>query len=406
MNIFSYIITSSFKHLKLRRYTFKIKSVTTYRTAFILLFLLLTTIIVFYEYKFSYYVVLRPLGFEACSSGIKNAFEGEIELHTNIESIFHKRRKSCSKYMLSIYKRNDKIMPRNTNHSDCSISYVTMNPKGRLGNQICQYLSLALLKDFFDIRVAIHRKMYDKLSPNFKTSIPVSNSSCFTKDLAKISYKTLYSMLYKEAVNKRTPQDALKVSYHIDDYPCPAEILIQNRQYFKEMLSLHNHTQQKITEYIKDNLRKLQNYENKVLISIHVRRTDYLRHMNILYKRSVLTPCYYINAINFYRKRYDNQVIFLLSSDDLDWCKAFLSFPDVINAGNGTKDEAVYDFFLLSSCNHHIIGLGTFGFLSAFYGNGTIMYPLIDTDKPSELERSYICSNSSILIPMLDNIYS
>ena len=37
--------------------------------------------------------------------------------------------------------------------TDCGKPYVTMNPNGRLGNMICQYASLYLLRHLHGVRV-------------------------------------------------------------------------------------------------------------------------------------------------------------------------------------------------------------------------------------------------------------
>ena len=50
--------------------------------------------------------------------------------------------------------------------------------------------------------------------------------------------------------------------------------------------------------------------------------------------------------------------------------------------GNGIINAPWLDFTIITLCDHHIIGMGTFSLTSAFLGNGTIVY---DSNKYSNL---------------------
>lgn len=111
-------------------------------------------------------------------------------------------------------------------------------------------------------------------------------------------------------------------------------------------------------------------------MSIHVRRTDYIDY---LWQKLKVRPApieYYFNAMSYFDKKYKN-IIFVVASDNIEWCKYnlknhkwrmnFISNNDVKGPG---KDLAV-----LSACNHSIIDYGTYGSFGAVLAAGeTIVY--------------------------------
>ncbi|RXG61799.1 Galactoside 2-alpha-L-fucosyltransferase 2, partial [Armadillidium vulgare] len=70
----------------------------------------------------------------------------------------------------------------------------------------------------------------------------------------------------------------------------------------------------------------------------------------------------------FYRCK---NAVFVVVSDDKQYCEKYLSAPDVIIAGNGNINDPRIDYTLLTLFDHHIRGLGTFGKTSAFLGKGS-----------------------------------
>ena len=49
--------------------------------------------------------------------------------------------------------------------------------------------------------------------------------------------------------------------------------------------------------------------------------------------------------------------------------RTFLSF-----LGTEERSAPMVDFTIITLCDHHIVGMGTFGSTSAFLGKGTIVY--------------------------------
>jgi len=94
----------------------------------------------------------------------------------------------------------------------------------------------------------------------------------------------------------------------------------------------------------------------KIPVSIHVRRTDYVA------KADFHAPC----SMDYYRKAeslFGEDCKFLVFSDDLSWCKENFSSDRhlVIDSGN-----PYIDLRLMNMCSHHIIANSTFSWWAAW----------------------------------------
>lgn len=111
-------------------------------------------------------------------------------------------------------------------------------------------------------------------------------------------------------------------------------------------------------------------------VSIHIRRTDYVDYLWQKLKIRPAPVSYYFAAMDYFIGKYDN-VVFVVTSDNIVWCKYHLNskryrikFVSDVNARGPGKDLAV-----LSACNHSIIDYGTYGSFGAILAAGeTIVY--------------------------------
>jgi hypothetical protein len=97
---------------------------------------------------------------------------------------------------------------------------------------------------------------------------------------------------------------------------------------------------------------------NNKTCSIHVRRGDYIKYPN---HHPTLDITYYNDAINL----IESDVVFLVFSDDIEWCKR--------NFRNINKDfvfiektEDYVDLKIMSLCTHNIIANSTFSWWGAW----------------------------------------
>ena len=89
--------------------------------------------------------------------------------------------------------------------------------------------------------------------------------------------------------------------------------------------------------------------------------------------------------MNEFRKNYNASLgfinIFVVVSDDLQWCKN--TFQDMDDVYFSHEDHSPYlDLAILSKCNHSIFGLGTFGWWGAYLAGGNTILAKDYTQKP------------------------
>lgn len=271
---------------------------------------------------------------------------------------------------------------------NCSRPFAVMFDGGRLGNQMCQYLSLMLLRKQFGIKIAIRAKMKRILTTSFENVwVPLNGSKCFTQHTQRILYRNLYNQLFN--FNEGNPEAyPLSKSYFISNYPCPIELLLPWREKLSKVLVF----KPKILEEARRRMHRsleaagLAESPDLTVVTVHVRRTDYISYVKSRYGLAPLTATYFHRAFNYFRKRFAHPV-FLVTTDDKKWCEDHILGPDVLYAGS--QDPSV-DIALLSQGNHTIVSFGTFGFVSAFLGKGMIVHP--------ENNPTYNCESSGVTL--------
>ena len=107
-------------------------------------------------------------------------------------------------------------------------------------------------------------------------------------------------------------------------------------------------------------LNKSKNYLNNISgikVSIHFRRTDYLKVSSMN-----LTEKYYKEAISIISKKISNFKL-IVFSDDIEWCKQNIKGDNIIYCENFINYE---DMCIMSLCDHNIIANSCFSWWGAY----------------------------------------
>ena len=221
------------------------------------------------------------------------------------------------------------------------ISFLELGNYGRLGNQMFQY---ALLK-----------------------SISVNNNLCFKIPTIQCDIKKLN---ITANIMSRQECRAINIKYkekffHFDEdvFSCndntSFEGYFQSYKYFDKIKDI-------IVEEFSVNIniqRIADEYINSIkgadgIVSIHVRRGDYLNFPNI---HPTSTLEYYNKCIQY----FDNigKYNYIVFSDDILWCKQNLKHKNIHYSEN--KDN-VLDLCIMSKCNHNIITNSSFSWWAAY----------------------------------------
>lgn len=130
----------------------------------------------------------------------------------------------------------------------------------------------------------------------------------------------------------------------------------QSEKYF-------NHHREEILKFFsptQDIIEKLKTkypfIDKSNICSIHVRRGDYLR---LPHHHPVCSSVYYGEAINY----IGGNNVFLVFSDDIDWCKNTFKGSSFIFVEGNTDFE---DLYLMSMCKNNIIANSSFSWWGAW----------------------------------------
>jgi len=99
--------------------------------------------------------------------------------------------------------------------------------------------------------------------------------------------------------------------------------------------------------------------KNAVIASIHVRRGDYVMHPD---HHPPCSSSYYINAAEELKKLNSN-TIFLIFSDDIEWCRSEFDGPSYIISN---LENPYTEMCAMSLCDHNIIANSSFSWWGAW----------------------------------------
>ena len=111
-----------------------------------------------------------------------------------------------------------------------------------------------------------------------------------------------------------------------------------------------------------DDLYAKINPEGKHLISLHIRRSDYLNKGTNEYHGILPIPYYTISILNLCEGYYRDK-LFVIFSDDIEWCKNEPFFRDTIHNKYFVEgNEDIIDLFLMARCNDNIMANSSFSY--------------------------------------------
>lgn len=145
---------------------------------------------------------------------------------------------------------------------------------------------------------------------------------------------------------------------HLSEIPIKENIFL--RSFFQSYKFLDKNSCQdrlKCPIFIKKEIEK--NYGNiSDFVSMHVRRGDYLNSGYFI----SMGKEWYLKCINLFPK---NQK-FIVTSDDLEWCKSNFTNNNITYADKETKNSELIDMYIHSLCRDNIISASTFSWWGAY----------------------------------------
>jgi hypothetical protein len=218
----------------------------------------------------------------------------------------------------------------------------------RLGNQMFQYAAAKSAA----------------LNANCLFAIPIENqtlSNCFdlecsyyslenkTHDIVVLSKYIEETFHFEERFNSLTTNHDLEGYFQSEKYFSKCQNDIRKDFTFKK--EVHDRA-----KYFIESSRSIA----PTLVSIHVRRGDYLWFQNF---HPVCTLDYYKRAIDMF-----DDCTFIIFSDDMEWSKRNLTGTSMVYS---TLQNDAQDLCAMSLCDHHIIANSSFSWWGAWLNKNT-----------------------------------
>jgi len=125
-------------------------------------------------------------------------------------------------------------------------------------------------------------------------------------------------------------------------------------------------------------LRNKIKQSKKPIVSVHIRKGDYLWEENIKIFEELKLD-YYYKSLDFIYKRKGEFILFIFSND-IDWCKTNFKYnKPIVFIDDNYSLKDYHEFELMKLCNHNIIANSTFSWWAAYLNdnpNKIVIAPL------------------------------
>lgn len=137
-------------------------------------------------------------------------------------------------------------------------------------------------------------------------------------------------------------------------------------------------------------LKEIQEFRKQGghVVSIHIRRGDYLDKENASMFGGICTDAYYQAAMQKMKKEYD-KVRFLMFSDDIPYVREHYQGEEFLVADWNTGEDSIQDMRLMSACDGNICANSTFSFWGARFNK----------NEHKKMIRPAKHKNSQVIIP-------
>ncbi len=247
---------------------------------------------------------------------------------------------------------------------------ITINIAGGLGNQMFQYAVAKCLSLKHNSQLTLDTTFFINTPENDtsrKFQLDIFNIKTDAIIVNKNIFKKYIRLLYRMILRPLSDDQQILIFNFLLKIGLPVYLTrhFQNEKYFIEIKDtlLREFT---LKSKLGDEAEKIKNLmANSNSISIHVRRTDYLKQMDFFGNCSIN---YYQKALGEIIEKIGNEKIELfISSDDIPWTKKNLAFNYPTHfISNLALIPNYEEMYLMSLCKHNIIANSTFSWWGAW----------------------------------------
>lgn len=218
---------------------------------------------------------------------------------------------------------------------------------GHLGNQMFQYASLRGIAARHEYDWYIPPKELFGVDYNLRSSIYECFKLSSVKNIGIINCKTVEESHFHFDKNlfENCSDNTNLIGY------------FQTEKYFENIKEEILNDFEFLNKIQEASNQFLTPYENVIKVSVHLRRTDYIKHIHIHTPPSLN---YYSNAMNLFKDS-----VFFVFSDDIEWCKQQNIFNNKDVIFPSINDKYI-DFCIMSMCDHNIIANSSYSWWASY----------------------------------------
>lgn len=232
---------------------------------------------------------------------------------------------------------------------------------GRLGNQIFQY---AFLKKVEPNKTIILGANFENLKELFE----LEDNIFLVPDKKVIKYLIWKSgRFFLKFIGNIRLFDYYEQKYentHLDEYIFKQGVFkfikIINFGYYQSEKFFEKRIKNKLKikdKYLFKAFNIVNNFKDKELVFVHIRRGDYVELGGNLPKS------YYVKCINYFKKKLQNP-FFIFLSDDIEWVEK--EFSSLKSISYYSQNDLYTDFALMTLCKYGIMSNSTFSYWGGY----------------------------------------
>lgn len=279
-----------------------------------------------------------------------------------------------------------------------------INISGGLGNQMFQYAFLLAMREATGDECLMDASKYAtyNLHNGFElTEVFDISARCATKqELKRVTrYTTNYklSRVFRKFLPKRRTEviEPMPACTYLPDVFVKTEGdfyyegIWQNEKYFSQVRPIilkefsYKHPMDARNE------EASKKFSQKLTVSMHIRRGDYLLHNNYI---GLCGLDYYTAAINYVKEKYGKDIQFAIFSNDMQWCQEnilpLIQGNDYTLVDWNKGKESYNDIRLMGYCKVNIIANSSFSWWAAYLNqteNKEVISPAVWINKPVQI---------------------
>ncbi len=247
--------------------------------------------------------------------------------------------------------------------------HIYMNPAGDLGNQMFEIASL------FGIATKTGRQPFMSTLSEVYLVFANANQSVTARDPKEnvgILFERKQGGFNENLFN--LPQTDLVLCCYLQSWRYFSGLERDIRHMFKFRIHIQDRAQRILMQSTKQYYSSMSIPSGKRLrltyIGVHAKHKYLTSDGDIKKGYRLPSAKYYHKAMDYYRRHFSN-TLFIVTSDDIHWCKAQLSSSDVYLVEG---QHSAINLAVLSMTNHTVISTGAFSWWAGWLAGGQVIY--------------------------------